>query len=509
MTTAKSQRSEIRQSTIDSLLKKVSRGNYQHYLRDMQFGKLRAYVDKRISFDFPVTALVGPNGGGKTTVLGAAAIIHSSIKPRQYFAKSGIYDKSMVNWNIEYSIIDNSKSIRRTASYPKSKWNRDAIARPIFTFGVSRTLPATERKDLSAFIAGNFRGSSEADLTPETIRAVEQILGKEASNYILISGASNQPNKLYAARSTVDSYSEFHFGAGEASVIRIVRDIEEAPSGSLIVIEEIENGLHPLATRRLVEYLIEVCQRKSCQVIFTTHSNDALGPLPEEAVWACANGSLTQGKLDVHALRTLTGEIEAQLAIFTEDRFGALMAGAALRSYASRKDIEIQGIQIHAVGGESNVLTITKNHNNNPAIKFKAIGIVDGDMSAKADAAALVTSFPGIAAPESQVAEAVLEKMDSISSRLAINLGLQPADQGRVAEATRQRMKTCRDPHLLFAQIGEDLDYLGEGTVQSAYVAQWSQNCPDEVDAIFDPVRHALPKRGSTLKKSALDTMVP
>lgn len=47
----------------------------------------------------------------------------------------------------------------------------------------------------------------------------------------------------------------------------MVTIIEAAPPNSLILIEEIENGLHPIATQRMVEYLIEVAERKSVQAI--------------------------------------------------------------------------------------------------------------------------------------------------------------------------------------------------------------------------------------------------
>ena len=54
----------------------------------ISIGKARAFNDKTISFDFPVTALVGPNSAGKTTVLGAAACVYETVKPSFYFSKS-------------------------------------------------------------------------------------------------------------------------------------------------------------------------------------------------------------------------------------------------------------------------------------------------------------------------------------------------------------------------------------------------------------------------------------
>ena len=91
----------------------------------------------------------------------------------------------------------------------------------------------------------------------------------------------------------------------------------------------------------MVEYLIDVARRKSCQVVFTTHSNDALDPLPPKAIWAAYNGEVLQGKLDIKALRTITGQIDAKLAIFVEDTFAELMVTTALRYHG--------GIEINAV----------------------------------------------------------------------------------------------------------------------------------------------------------------
>jgi hypothetical protein len=57
----------------------------------------------------------------------------------------------------------------------------------------------------------------------------------------------------------------------------------------------------------MVEYLIDVAERKKAQAIFTTHSNDALKPLPSQAIWAAIGNKVFQGKLDIHALRAITG----------------------------------------------------------------------------------------------------------------------------------------------------------------------------------------------------------
>jgi len=487
--------SEIRDSERQDLLRRVARRTYLSYLHGLSLVHLRAYRNATISFDFPVTALVGPNGGGKSTVLGAAALISKNIKPRQFFAKSGTYDSSMVDWKIEYDLFESGTAVRRTASYPTAKWNREAVDRITLVFGVARTLPATERKDLSKFISGSFEGFGETVLSADTVAAVETILGKEAEKYLLVAGTRNGDKELYAARTKDgDAYSEFHFGAGEASVIRIVTAIEKSADNTLILIEEIENGLHPVATRRLVEYLVSVARRKSCQIIFTTHSNDALSPLPDEAVWACGDGKLTQGKLDVNTLRTLTGEVNATLAIFVEDSFGEEMALAALREYSRGiAGVEMVGVAIHYVAGAGRVKSVTLAHNDNPAITYKALGILDGDKASEAEPDKYVVNFPGDSDPELHVAQAVAKLIDDVAPKLALNLQLKYGDAEHVKEIVLSRLRTNRDPHVLFDQIGEDLEFTAGITVARAFLTQWAENYPDEVTAIFRPAATIIP----------------
>lgn len=81
-------KSEIRNSTITSLLQKAETKNYQKYLPKLTLKPVRGFLEDTVTFDFPVTAIIGPNGGGKTTILGAAACAYKSIQPRRLDRKS-------------------------------------------------------------------------------------------------------------------------------------------------------------------------------------------------------------------------------------------------------------------------------------------------------------------------------------------------------------------------------------------------------------------------------------
>jgi energy-coupling factor transporter ATP-binding protein EcfA2 len=230
---------------------------------------VRNIEDQDVTFEFPVTALIGPNGGGKTTILGAAACAYKEIYPRQFFVRSGNIDDGMQNWKIEYELVDkeiNPKNIvQRTASFHSSKWSREALSRSVAVLGVSRTVPATERRELRKYasIAFTVDASKITEIGDAISSAVEKILGKDITQYThIIVDQHGRVSLLAGVTSKGIHYSEFHFGAGESSIIRMVMKIESMPDNSLILIEEIENGLHPVATVRMVEYLIDVAERK-------------------------------------------------------------------------------------------------------------------------------------------------------------------------------------------------------------------------------------------------------
>jgi len=101
------------------------------------------------------------------------------------------------------------------------------------------------------------------DLTNAVHNAVSRILGKDISGYKKLRiDKSGRVALLTGKTKDGTGYSEFHFGAGESSIIRMVSEIELAKEQALVLIEEIENGLHPIATVRMVEYLIDAAERK-------------------------------------------------------------------------------------------------------------------------------------------------------------------------------------------------------------------------------------------------------
>ena len=77
-------------------------------------------------------------------------------------------------------------------------------------------------------------------------------------------------------------YSGFNMGAGESTIFEILMTLFESGTGSLLVIDEIELGLHEQAQSRFMHELKKLCKDLHCQIICSTHSHVILKSLPSE-----------------------------------------------------------------------------------------------------------------------------------------------------------------------------------------------------------------------------------
>ena len=169
----------------------------------------------------------------------------------------------------------------------------------------------------------------------------------------------------------------------------------------------------------------------------------ALAPLPKEAIWACLDRSVQQGKLSVKALRAVSGKIDTRLAIFVEDEFAKHWVEAILRTELP----EAHGqVEVHEVAGDGVAVSIHRSHLNNPAIRFKSLCVIDGDSEQNDDPASGIYRLPG-RQPELTVFDAVAAGMDRnigmVQKRRfsgnTRNLSADP-DQSRVGAGLRESL---------------------------------------------------------------------
>lgn len=481
----------ISPSNISQLEDRVKSNSYGKYLKALIMQNVRSFKQQRIEFHFPVTAIIGTNGGGKSTILGAAALAFKSIKPGDFFPKSNIGDNSMMDWRIDYELIDQAIKpktiIQKNARFVSAKWRRDNAAERVVTvIPIQRTVPAGEQTKFRHFIG--LTKNLEVDsvsIPAEVSKHVGHIIGKDASNYKRVNLRGDTNKSILVGLKEGNDYSQFHFGAGEASIIEMVLKIENSSENSLILIEEIENGLHPIATRRMVEYLIEVARRKRCQIIFTTHSEYALESLPPSAIWACVDGTAYQGKLSIESLRAITGNISKDKIVFVEDDFAKDLVDCAIRHYDNEL---LHQIEIHKAGGYPHIISVLKYHQSNPSIKSRAVAIVDGDVNQ--------ASFPqnGIFClpdgnPEQIVFSYIRENSVILASRIQQRCHCPTIEQDKLIRMIEETYFESTDPHLLYKILGEKMNFTSEIVIRRAFCSMYVEENNEEIAELVKMVK--------------------
>lgn len=317
---------------------------------------LRGVRSLELEFRYPLTAICGRNGSGKTTVLSVAALgFHtvaghfprgaklSSVSDRTnaYLTFSDFFYKGPndpnitgvnITWN--YQARDPISIIKRS-----EKWMHyeRRPARAVHYLGISRTLPAIEQNVLRNRFNPNRRQEVESTLNPDYMRRLSDIMGRPYSF------ANELSSSNYRLRTCTASsqYSSFNMGAGEDILIDILTVLQNTPEHSLVVIEEIELGLHPAALISFAKHLQEIMLEKSLQVILSTHSREFLDAIPSQARVLLQTGieshDIIYAPTTHFAMSTLSGHAEPELFIYCEDDVAENMIRKSLSANQRRR----------------------------------------------------------------------------------------------------------------------------------------------------------------------------
>ena len=83
---------------------------------------------------------------------------------------------------------------------------------------------------------------------------------------------------------TPTAYDASLLSDGTLRVLAIAAAMLSAPEGSLVVIEEIDNGVHPSRARHLLDSIRSIAERRKLRVLLSTHNPAMLDALPDAAV---------------------------------------------------------------------------------------------------------------------------------------------------------------------------------------------------------------------------------
>ena len=278
----------MNESEIVRIRDQFQGGQWPQFLERVDINGLRGWQGQVVQFKFPVVAIVGENGAGKSTVLKVAAAAYDKAKEVGYFPSDFFLDThwdTLTGIELGYQIKLGEQTQNFKIRKPTKRWSfpEKRYKRGVFWFDVARTLPLDATAGyarVARLAAGEI--STEA-LSDEFRRHLSYILRREYQNARFAAPDVNEKRAVGLLQREFGEISQFHQGAGEDTSLDLMRALQEVPDHSLLIIDEVEASLHPRAQRRLINFLLTLSRLRRVQIIVSTHSPYVLEELPPEA----------------------------------------------------------------------------------------------------------------------------------------------------------------------------------------------------------------------------------
>lgn len=266
-------------------------------LAEVRLRNLRGIRNLSVPFPYPVSVLAGPNGCGKSTVLFACACAYrvpgsgvrdyvpTSLFPNFTGGGTGLSDAAEAT-ELEFHYLDKGERVSMVWRRGKA-WNRSYMGRkngqqperPLYLRTLANLTSPSEVRSLLQLVRQDLHTE---EITEDLLIFAHRVLPRR---YRTLSRIASQSKELLFAELEGGSqarYSEFHMSAGERAILRISKDVS-ALDDALILVDEIDTGLHPYTQQQMMLELQRIALRRHLQVIVTSHSPVVLDSVPPEA----------------------------------------------------------------------------------------------------------------------------------------------------------------------------------------------------------------------------------
>jgi len=366
-------------------------------------------IECQIDFEFPVTAITGLNGAGKSTITQLLLCGYKKLSTatfKRYYIKDffpvSVADPkpfgpdAFVEYKYQRSNDTDEQNLRiARANTEWSGYKRQPEKASIY-IGLTFYLPKVERRDLTIYSAKDIELSDRAEVE-DGGKWASRILGNKYDE-VFFQGVRTPKRaaELGMASRLGAIYSENNMGFGEGRVIHTIRLLESCPIQSLVVLEEPETSLHEFAQHEFAKYLMNVSFRRGHQIFFSTHSSAMIKSIPTTGRKMLARdecGVTVHDRLSsIHLRNALSEGHNGHLIVCVEDAF----AQSFLREIMKSKNRDLlRRVKVlpfgDAIAVKSAVKVLRK-------CGVRAVGVRDGDQKALPDEK--LFTLPGSIPPE-------------------------------------------------------------------------------------------------------------
>ncbi len=381
--------------------------NFPKFLKSIKLSPFRHISNLTLNFIHPISVIAGTNRSGKSTVLMALACSHFDFKKRnvhngllERHTWSSIMqftsqDKQKIDWTyfITYKIGKKDEIKRGQRKATTKKWNgigkkeTQFTSRQVIFLDLDRISPA---RNYGRAIFNKSQKAAETNISAVNIPKIEKYLSYVLEENFRLNKLASHLDKDIFKYSNSNEYSSYNAATGEEVLTKIIIDVIEAPDHSLILIDEIEVGLHPKIQRRLIQALYNISRNDSKQFVLTSHSPSILSSLPDKArifIEKISDGNYKAiPNISVNAALSKMDSISYPLVdLYCEDKEAKKIVQKAISSIQIEKGLTnfADLINIVASGTGDKTFTYFRSHQEtypNKRIKTGYACILDGDM---------------------------------------------------------------------------------------------------------------------------------
>ncbi len=324
------------------LSKKWSAGGaWPKRLEWLELDNIRGWEGQRVSFPFPIVAIVGENGSGKSTLLQAAACAYQKEEgsrtwyPTEFFPDTA-WEK-IRDAHIVYGIAQGEEHITGKVRKITDRW-LGQVERPLRRveyIDLNRIQPVATRVGYARIAKTKHEEASSIAFDESRVSRLSQVMGRVYESAKMAISTIDQGREVPVLTRQGVIYSGYHQGAGETTIAELLQ--VDLPKYGLVLIDEIESSLHPRAQRALIRDLAEKCRDREVQIILTTHSPYILDELPPEArlyiMESGATKKVVPGVSAQFAMTKMDDENHPECDLFVEDDAAKIMLAEILARY--------------------------------------------------------------------------------------------------------------------------------------------------------------------------------
>lgn len=457
--------------------------SFPHHLQSVRIRNFRMFKDLQVELPFPVAVIAGANGSGKTSLLLSLAMgygwetargFKSKHHPKRLFPEYSGADDAFADDpghpEFTYTHVTRSSTFQCFVDRPRVNWRASfkSIGRPIHIQSLFSLSDHTSRNNVNQFCK---RLNFDSEIPADYLKLLSDMLPPPISyDAIRIYTNLNQQRFAVARRGTA-AYSEFNMAAGERIVLHLVDQLRDpALDGALVLIDELETALHPSLQRIVMRYLLDLSLRRQMQIVVTSHSEEVIDSVPEEArVFLSYDPDRGAQQVAVRDIieRALYGQARRKLKIICEDEIAKQVLTSFLAPIFVDERLDFAQIDVgHDTGKDEfpahvRALDLV-------GVLSDCVFVLDGDAGAVRDkiltaatanqrSAPAILLLPGARGPEAWLWSAVR----AAPERLAQQLRLDPALLAQVVADTAALFAAARksadDDKVIWTSLAERL----------------------------------------------------